>query len=103
MSRFIEPVSSAKRRDDSRGIRVFLASTFKDMDAWRDYLHRSVFWKIRKTCLNHHVSFSEIDLRRGTIKEDAKNGRAVEICLEEIDRRRNIGTSSFFIGLLGER
>ena len=85
----------------SREIRVFLSSTFKDMDEERRYLVEHVFPQVRQACAHRHVVFTEIDLRWGITEEEAKNGRTVEICLEEIDRSRS--SPPFFIGFLGER
>ena len=85
----------------TREIRVFLSSTFRDMDAERTYLVKQVFPKVRAACLERQVGFSEIDLRWGVSEEESKNGATVEICLKEIDRCRDF--PPFFIGFLGER
>ncbi|MFA6700312.1 MAG: DUF4062 domain-containing protein, partial [Thiomicrospira sp.] len=85
----------------NREIRVFLSSTFKDMDEERRYLVEQVFPLVRLACAQRQVVFTEIDLRWGITELEAKNGRTVEICLEEIDRSRN--SPPFFIGFLGER
>jgi len=90
-----------KTLERSREIRVFLSSTFKDMETEREYLLGRIFPSVRKACAERGVSFSEIDLRWGVTEEDSKNGRTVEICLEEIDRSREY--PPFFIGFLGER
>jgi len=85
----------------SREIRVFLSSTFRDMDAERTYLLKQVFPRVRAACLARLVGFSEIDLRWGVSEVEAKSGATVEICLKEIDRCRDF--PPFFIGFLGER
>jgi nephrocystin-3 len=84
-----------------REIRVFLSSTFQDMDKERNYLIKEVFPKIRSSCHARHVGFTEIDLRWGVTEEESKSGATVEICLKEIDRCRDF--PPFFIGFLGER
>ena len=86
---------------NSREIRVFLSSTFRDMEAERNYLMTSVFPDIRRYCSERQVSFTEIDLRWGITEEESKQGRTVEICLDEINRCRKY--PPFFIGFLGER
>lgn len=88
---------------DPREIRVFLSSTFRDMDAERHHLVNRVFPKIRQLCYQRQVNFSEIDLRWGITEAAANNGRTVQICLEEIDRCRALQIPPFFIGFLGER
>lgn len=95
------PITTNKTLSESREIRVFLSSTFKDMNAERDYLLAHVFPVLRKMCKERDVSFTEIDLRWGVTEEESKNGQTVEVCLEEIDRCRHC--PPFFIGFLGER
>ncbi len=85
----------------SREIRVFLSSTFRDMEAERNHLVKQIFPKVRAACLARQVGFTEIDLRWGVTEDESKNGATVEICLKEIDRCREF--PPFFIGFLGER
>lgn len=85
----------------NREIRVFLSSTFRDMQAERNYLLTNVFPGLRELCSRRQVVFTEIDLRWGVTEEESKNGMTVEICLDEIARCRN--HPPFFIGFLGER
>jgi len=85
----------------NREIRVFLSSTFHDMEAERNHLMKQVFPKVRAACQSRQVGFTEIDLRWGVTEKEAKNGATVEICLKEIDRCRDF--PPFFIGFLGER
>ncbi|WP_172437642.1 tetratricopeptide repeat protein [Acidithiobacillus marinus] len=87
--------------DDSREIRVFLSSTFKDMDEERNILMQRVFPELRRLCSERAVALTEIDLRWGVTEEASKNGQTVEICLQEIDHCRKF--PPFFIGFLGER
>jgi hypothetical protein len=71
-----------------RQIRLFLSSTFRDMENERHELLTRVFPLFRQQCLERQVVFSEIDLRWGITEEDAHNGQTVQICLEEIARCR---------------
>lgn len=82
----------------NRELRVFLSSTFRDMQAERDYLIKSVFPEIRSACRARHVQFTDIDLRWGLTREEAEQGKVVAICLDEIEKCR-----PYFIGFLGER
>ena len=83
---------------DNRQIRVFISSTFQDMQAERDYLMTSVFPRLRRKAAERDVSLVELDLRWGITEEEAQNGKVVQICLNEIDN-----SHPFFIGLLGDR
>lgn len=48
-------------------VRVFISSTFKDMQAERDHLVRFVFPKLREELLPHRIHFVDVDLRWGLI------------------------------------
>jgi tetratricopeptide (TPR) repeat protein len=82
----------------SRAIRVFVSSTFRDMQGERDELVKRVFPQLRSLCEQRAVAWGEVDLRWGVTDEQAAEGQVLPICLEEIRRCR-----PFFIGLLGER
>lgn len=81
-----------------RVVRVFVSSTFRDMQAERDELVKRVFPQIRRLCEQRGVVWGEIDLRWGVTDEQKADGDVLGICLDEIDRTR-----PFFIGLLGQR
>ncbi len=81
-----------------RIIRVFVSSTFRDMQEDRDYLVKFVFPRLRKLCESRGVSWGEVDLRWGITDEEAAEGQVLPLCLREIEFCR-----PFFIGLLGER
>ncbi|HHV06169.1 MAG TPA: DUF4062 domain-containing protein [Anaerolineaceae bacterium] len=82
----------------SRQIRVFISSTFRDMQAERDYLVKFIFPQLRKLCEARSVTWGEVDLRWGITDEQSAEGQVLPICLAEIERSR-----PYFIGLLGER
>lgn len=91
--------SSSRNIDlSSRHIRVFISSTFKDMQEERDYLVKFIFPQLRKICESRGVIFSEVDLRWGITDEQVAEGKVLPICLNEIQRSK-----PYFIGLLGER
>jgi tetratricopeptide (TPR) repeat protein len=83
---------------DSRTVRVFLSSTFRDFMEERDLLVRKVFPELRRRCRLRQVELVEVDLRWGITEQEAQQGKVLPICLAEIDRAR-----PFFMGLLGER
>ncbi|MDR0864567.1 MAG: DUF6483 family protein [Candidatus Symbiothrix sp.] len=83
---------------ENRQIRIFISSTFKDMMPERDYLINKIFPELKRYCQERDVTLFELDLRWGVSEEESKQGRTVEICLEEIEN-----THPFFIGILGER
>lgn len=79
-----------------RAIRVFISSTFRDMQAERNELLKFVFPELRKQCEARGVGWSEVDLRWGIT--DESQGEVLSICLEEIRKCR-----PYFLGILGER
>lgn len=94
-------MTDEKKRDDlpdQRVIRVFVSSTFRDMQAERDELVLRVFPQLRRLWEERGVTWGEVDLRWGIPEEEAAEGKVLPICLEEIRRCR-----PYFIGLLGER
>ncbi len=92
----MEPVTS---RIDAEGIvRVFVSSTFHDMQPERDALVRIAFPELRRRCRERGIEFAAIDLRWGITASQAERGEVLEVCLNEIDRCR-----PFFVGLLGDR
>jgi len=82
----------------SRQIRIFISSTFRDMKAERDELTKYVFPKLKTICEARDVTLVELELRWGITDEEVAEGKAMLICLDEIDRSR-----PYFIGMLGDR
>ena len=80
-----------------RQIRVFISSTFRDMQAERDVLVKTVFPQLRKLCEERAVAWTEVDLRWGITEQESSEGQVLPLCLAEIERCR-----PYFIGLLGE-
>ncbi len=79
-------------------VRVFVSSTFRDMHAERDHLVKVTFPRLRQWCAQRRLHLIDIDLRWGVTRDEADNGKAIEICLQEID-----GSRPFFVCLLGSR
>ena len=79
-------------------LRLFISSTFRDMQGEREHLVRKVFPEIRALCRARGVTFTEVDLRWGVTEEEAELGQVIRICLEEVDRCR-----PYFIGMIGNR
>lgn len=82
----------------NRRIRVFISSTFQDMQGERTYLMRRAFPRLRKIAEKNDVVITEVDLRWGIQEEEVKNGKVVEICFREIEN-----SIPFFVGIVGNR
>ena len=83
---------------NSNELRVFISSTFRDLQEEREHLVKKVFPEIRALCRERGVTFTEVDLRWGLTEENAMLGQVIRTCLEEVDRCR-----PFFIGMIGNR
>ena len=82
---------------------VFITSTFRDMDAERDYLRTVVFPELEERLKERRHLLEPIDLRWGveTVsidKEQSKELLVLKVCLGEIERSR-----PFLIALIGDR
>src|SRR5438876_6017704 len=65
-----------------REVRVFISSTFKDMQAERDHLVRFVFPRLREELLKRRMHLVDVDLRWGVTGEQD----AFDLCMDEIKR-----------------
>ena len=83
---------------ESREIRVFLSSTFRDFMEERDLLVKQVFPSLRRKAQERGVEVVDVDLRWGVTQQESEQGKVIGICLAEIERCR-----PYFIGMLGER
>lgn len=89
--------SGYNKAQQRKQLRLFISSTFSDMNAERDALTR-IFPQISELCNKRGVEFIPLDLRWGITEEDSKEGRVIDACLSEIDEAR-----PFFIGIIGNR
>ena len=83
---------------DNRTIRVFISSTFQDMQDERTELIRRTFPRLRELAAQRDVTLTEVDLRWGITKEESESGKVMEICLREVEN-----SIPFFIGIIGNR
>lgn len=93
------PAPSATADDnEDRVVRVFISSTFIDMDGEREALVKKTFPALRTKFRARGVEFLAVDLRWGVTEDDVRTGKTLPICLTEVDR-----CEPYFLGLLGER
>lgn len=81
---------------DNRQIRIFISSTFKDMQDERNYLITKVFPLLQAEAEKRDVIVTPLDLRWGITEEQAENGEVLQVCLEEIEN-----CHPYFIGIIG--
>jgi nephrocystin-3 len=94
---------------DSRTVRIFLSSTFRDFSEERDLLVRRVFPALRARLKDRFVELVDVDLRWGITAEQSERGEVLPICLTEIDRSRpdlsdgHVLDRPWFVCMLGDR
>jgi tetratricopeptide (TPR) repeat protein len=93
-----DEIKANRPAPDRREIRVFISSTFRDMQEEREELVKQVFPQLRRLCESRGVTWGEVDLRWGVPDEAKAEGNVLPLCLQEIEHCR-----PYFIGLLGER
>jgi hypothetical protein len=81
----------------NKQLRVFISSTFDDMQKEREHLIKKIFPTLRRYSTENNISIREVDLRWGIIKEDSEQGKIFDKCINAIK-----GTN-IFIGILGDR
>lgn len=82
----------------NRKVRVFVSSTFSDMQYERNIIVNSVFPRLRKEFKRKLIDITEVDLRWGIPEEREENGKVLEICIGEVLR-----CAPYFVGIIGER
>ena len=85
----------------TRHLKIFISSTFQDMQEEREILLKETFLELKKIAKKRDVEVTEIDLRTGITEKQEKSGQIVKICLDEIERCTD--SPIFFLGMLGNR
>ena len=91
-------VEEGVEREAARELRVFVSSTFQDMQAERDELVQRVFPRLRDLSEREGLVWGEVDLRWGISTEESLRGRVLPICFDELER-----AAPHFLGILGDR
>jgi hypothetical protein len=81
-----------------RLLRLFISSTFRDMQKERDILARLVFPRQRAALAAQDAALQEVDLRWGVTDVMSRDGGALIVCLREIAQCHPL-----FLGMLGRR
>jgi len=89
--------------DPAKIFRIFLSSTFRDLENERNALQKIVFPRLSALCRKHGYSFHAVDLRFGIGEHVANEHRTMRVCVEEIERCKKISPKPNFVVLLGER
>ncbi len=99
------PAGSTEERvlaGGGRTFRLFVSSTFTDLQEERNALHQHVFPQLRRLCVEHGARFQIIDLRWGVSTEAGLDQKTMPLCLGEIERCQQTSKPNFLV-LLGDR
>ena len=83
---------------ENREVRIFISSTFSDMNGNRDEIVNKLIPYLRNRYESQNIVINAIDLRWGITDDDVLKGNVMDICFREIDKCR-----PFFIGIIGNR
>ena len=82
-------------------LRIFISSTFKDLDEERSLLMTRVFPRLIQLAYLRGVNLVPVDLRWGITDNEeesfSSNTKIIDVCLKEID------AAQCFLGIIGER
>ena len=87
----------AYKKMGGQTLRIFLSSTFRDMNVERDVFVRRYVPALRQRCAELGLHISIIDLRWGVTVEQAQTGEVVPICMSEVE------ACQYFACFLGAR
>eukprot|EP00741_Cyanophora_paradoxa_P015616 tig00020903_g15075.t1 len=76
----------AAAQPGNRVVRVFLSSTFQDMQAERDAIRALVNPSMKRLCAERGVFYHAVDLRWGITDDACKSGMVTLLCLREVER-----------------
>jgi len=88
------PENRTNKESEYKTIRIFISSTFRDMQAERDHLVRFVFPRLREELLARRIRLVDVDLRWGVTGDQD----ALEVCRETIEE-----CQPYFVCMLGGR
>src|SRR5215470_17911878 len=79
-------------------LRLFLSSTFRDMQIERNILARSVLPRRRVMLAAQDIALQEVDLRWGVTRLMSRDGGALTVCLREV-----ADCFPLILGMIGRR
>lgn len=86
----------------TKTIKFFISSTFKDFLKERNALQNFVFPRLKKLCQKNGFYFQPVDLRWGVTEESSEDNKTMEYCLNEVKRCSTDPKPNLLI-LLGQR
>ncbi len=87
----------------SKIFRIFVSSTFADLKHERLILQRYVFPELQQFCEKFGAKLQPIDLRWGVSEEAQLDQKTLQICLNELQKCKELSPRPNFLLLLGNR
>ncbi|XP_053407147.1 uncharacterized protein LOC123546872 [Mercenaria mercenaria] len=88
---------------ESSVVRIFLSSTFTDMQAERNWLMKNAFPQLRQFCQQRGLDFQIADMRWGVREDATDDHRTTELCLHEIKNCQKLSRGPNFVAFLGDK
>ncbi|CAH1777750.1 unnamed protein product [Owenia fusiformis] len=90
--------------ENSKIVRVFTSSTFKDTSVERNELMQNVYPQLKEFCHRHgNYEFQVVDMRWGVRDETADDHMTGELCLKELQQCQAKSTGPNFVTFLSAR
>ncbi|XP_067906172.1 NACHT domain- and WD repeat-containing protein 1 [Heterodontus francisci] len=89
--------------DQSNVVRVFISSTFADMNMERDVLLDKAYPEVQAFCQKLGLVFEVVDMRWGVPNTLTADHMSTELCLREIESCQRMSLGPTFIALVGNR
>ena len=86
----------------SSELRVFISSTFRDLQEEREHLVKKIFPEIRALCRQCGITFTEVDLRWGLTDEQAALGEQPPLEERDLERREVVGSDADLLASAGD-
>ncbi|XP_070552815.1 NACHT and WD repeat domain-containing protein 2-like [Ptychodera flava] len=93
----------AYRPQRQRLVRIFVGSTFEDLEFERNALAERVYPKLRTFCRERGIEFQAVDLKFGLSRESYENLVTMESFIGEIKRCQQLSMGPQFLIFLSER
>ncbi|XP_053386344.1 NACHT domain- and WD repeat-containing protein 1-like isoform X2 [Mercenaria mercenaria] len=88
---------------ESSVVRIFLSSTFTDMQAERNWLMKNAFPQLRQFCQQRGLDFQIADMRWGVREDATDDHKTTELCLHEIKNCQKLSRGPNFVAFLGDK
>ncbi|KAL4232251.1 hypothetical protein ACF0H5_009825 [Mactra antiquata] len=84
-------------------VRVFLSSTFTDMQSERNWLMKYALQDLKQYCQKYELEFQLVDMRWGVREDVVDDHGTTQVCLQEIKTCQKVSRGPYFVTILGDK